>query len=91
MDIKSLDQQYIYWKYKNQWCIAKIQYSPSSSKAFLYIWQLDGNFMGMTAGKSPDTILQSRGFKMWMREGSPDLKGVLEEKAKNKPAQIELF
>lgn len=91
MDIKSLDQQYIYWKYKSQWCIAKVQYSPSSAKAFLYIWHLDGHFVGMTAGKSPDTILQSQGFKKWLGEGIPDLKGVLEETAKIKPEQIELF
>ncbi|WP_077713866.1 hypothetical protein [Desulforamulus ferrireducens] len=91
MDIQSLDQQYIYWKHKSQWCIAKIQYIPSSAKAFLYIWQLDGSFLGLTAGKDPTTILQSQGFKKWLREGSPNLKKVLEERAKNKPTQIELF
>ncbi|MCL4440506.1 MAG: hypothetical protein M1609_07930 [Firmicutes bacterium] len=91
MEIKRMDQQYIYWKHKNQWCVAKVQVSPSSDKVYLYIWQLDGTFVGMTAGKSPETVLQSQGYKLWLREGSPNLKNLLGEKIKNKQEQIELF
>lgn len=91
MDINSLHQQYIYWKHKNQWYVAKLQVSNSAEKVFLYLWQLDGTFLGMTAGKNPDTILQSKGYKLWLSEGCPDLKNVLDEKSKNKPEQIEFF
>lgn len=91
MDIKSMDQQYIYWKHKGQWAIAKIQYSPSTDKVFLYIWELNGTFVGMSAGKQTETVLQSQGLKLWLREGRPDLKDILEEKTKNKQEQIEFF
>ncbi|MCL5290397.1 MAG: hypothetical protein ACOY35_11865 [Bacillota bacterium] len=91
MDIKGFDQQYIYWKQKSQWCVAKVQVSPSTDKVYLYVWQLDGTFLGMTAGKRPETVLQSQGFRLWLREGSPDLKNLLGEKVKNKQEQIEFF
>ncbi|ABO49951.1 hypothetical protein Dred_1421 [Desulforamulus reducens MI-1] len=91
MNIKTIDQQYIYWRYKSQWCVAKVQVSASADKVFLYIWQLDGTFVCMTAGKQPETVLQSQGFKLWLREGSPNLKEILEEKVKTKPEQIEFF
>lgn len=91
MDIKRFDQQYIYWKQNSQWCVAKVQVSPSTDKVYLYVWQLDGTFLGMTAGKRPETILHSQGFRLWLREGSPDLKNLLGEKVKNKQEQIEFF
>ncbi|SHE28956.1 hypothetical protein SAMN02745133_00031 [Desulforamulus putei DSM 12395] len=91
VDIKFIDQQYIYWKHKGRWCVAKVQISPSSDKVYLYIWQLDGTFVGMTAGKRPETVLQSQGYKLWVQEGCPDLKNLLDEMVKNKQEQIEFF
>lgn len=89
--MKDIDQRYIYWMYKSQWCIAKVQVSPSSDLVFLYVWRLDGSFVGMTAGKRPESILQSQGYKLWLREGRPNLKEKLQEILKNKEEQIELF
>ncbi|GAB6181489.1 hypothetical protein JCM14036_28080 [Desulfotomaculum defluvii] len=91
MDIASIDQQYIYWKYKSQWCVAKVQVNAAADKIFLYIWHLDGTFICMTTGKQPETILRSQGYNLWLREGRPNLKEILEEKTKTKPEQIELF
>ncbi|CCO07364.1 hypothetical protein [Desulforamulus hydrothermalis] len=86
-----LHQKYIYWKYKGRWCIAKVQMSPVADKVYLYIWQLDGTYVGMTAGKRPETVLQSQGYQMWVEEGCPNLKSLLDQRIKNKQEQVELF
>lgn len=91
MDIIRLDQKYIYWKYKGQWCVAKVQVNAAADKVFLYLWHLNGTFICMTAGKQPETILQSQGYKLWIREGRPHLKASLDQKIKNREEQIELF
>lgn len=91
MDITSIDQEYIYWKYKGQWCVAKVQVNAAADKVFLYLWQLDGAFICMTPGKQPETILQSQGYKLWVQEGRPHLKESLDQKTKTKQEQIELF
>ncbi|MEG6513384.1 hypothetical protein V6C32_15885 [Desulforamulus ruminis] len=91
MITQDIDQRYIYWWHRNQWCIAKVQVSPSSDKIFLYIWRLDGFYLGMTAGKSRESIEQSQGYNLWLREGRPDLKVRLEDQIKNKYRQIEFF
>lgn len=91
MDVQDIDQQYIYWWHKNQWCIAKVQASPSCEKVFLYIWHLDGSYVGMTAGKALESIQQSQGYRLWLQEGQPDLKVRLEDQVKNKYRQIEFF
>ncbi|MDO7788546.1 hypothetical protein [Desulforamulus aquiferis] len=91
MNLKEIDQRYIYWWHKNRWCIAKVQVSPSSDLIYLYIWRLDGSYVGMTAGKRPEIIRQSQGYKLWLQEGQPDLKERLDLSIKNKYEQIEFF
>ncbi|GAB6157206.1 hypothetical protein JCM39194_04060 [Desulfotomaculum varum] len=86
-----LQQKYIYWKHKGRWCIAKVQISPAADKVYLYIWQLDGTYVGMTAGKRPETILQSQGYQLWVEKGCPDLKILLDQRVKSKQEQVELF